>query len=843
MTDHLRALVIRGVIITLLIIAYLYINKSYGSENSSDPQIPSFHLSRLSVAPSLNPSISLVTLSLNDKEVFVTRSDKTSVSLSPENLPFIPWTLSSDNLKRWSDSHSFRLVPHDESYTLNAHSLLRGGGNESSTGGGNNVSSTENSNGYTCIRSCQSDGLGYYCNSSGNCHLSITITGEDHQRYDCDNDGTCYSGGIYCHPSAGCYNLNSNQQSNSHPLEGHGGLGGGNYTDYNVYGSFNDVTGGLMSQQLPSHLKTAFSNKKRYPCNSSGDDCGNGVGYKKPLAIKLDVNIKNQSLLSSKLKSDLSYENIAQTMYNAAKANPSVWSHLSLSAHQDLKTPFWFGVNMCDDTFDILVNVQNIHDAVKLSSVLQCEILPESVIGNIGVRSTTYSKTVLPVILKATLYQALSLIGKSGDVVRPGFTWSLNANNDLSVLSKETGLNYPVFAPDRSKKNAFQNPNSPLVQYNKHPIYKDALHPIYELSLLWNEPNALNYPLTGIPEVLLYTFVTNGIGLKGSYDKTIGTSLLDRLMDILYHDDPYFTKEVIQYFSALPEKQLAQAVMTHLTLTQNQLDKEWQSLITGKEPGLQTLVNGYVQWGILSGVINGCRIYGGAGMKTASLKDLLHTVQTLESHLFEIPLLETTESRKLWSSKNLTPFGQQLASLIEYDFEKYMLNPALVFVEDNATELVVLGAGIVAQRFPFLGPLWKLCKAGLSKLSSLSKASPEKALLQHQNKIGHQLRGYFGKDITKKLDKAHGPPKIADKGKGLRWGQKPEKDYVRIDKGDSKAKYPTGQVDHVHVVSDGKIVSVDGSRLIPQQGKKLSELPEAHIPLTDYIKWKSWDMP
>lgn len=157
----------------------------------------------------------------------------------------------------------------------------------------------------------------------------------------------------------------------------------------------------------------------------------------------------------------------------------------------------------------ILVNVLNIHDSVKLSALFQSETTPQLLKNKLKEKpwldrrsaepnspavlwpgDKQFFEVVIPFIVGSEIDTTLTIIGKSGDVVRPGFTWSLNPNNDLSVLSKEAGLNYPVFAPDRSKKNAFKNPTSPLIKYNQHPIYKDALHPIYELSALWNEVDA-----------------------------------------------------------------------------------------------------------------------------------------------------------------------------------------------------------------------------------------------------------------------------------------------------------------------------------------------------------------
>ncbi|MDG9700911.1 RHS repeat-associated core domain-containing protein [Streptomyces sp. DH37] len=67
-------------------------------------------------------------------------------------------------------------------------------------------------------------------------------------------------------------------------------------------------------------------------------------------------------------------------------------------------------------------------------------------------------------------------------------------------------------------------------------------------------------------------------------------------------------------------------------------------------------------------------------------------------------------------------------------------------------------------------------------------------------------------------------------------------DSVRIDKGDPNSKWDTQRVDHVVVNSGGRIVGRGGELLPP--GAKIKDHPvEAHIPLSEWQTWRSWNAP
>jgi multidrug efflux pump subunit AcrA (membrane-fusion protein) len=86
------------------------------------------------------------------------------------------------------------------------------------------------------------------------------------------------------------------------------------------------------------------------------------------------------------------------------------------------------------------------------------------------------------------------------------------------------------------------------------------------------------------------------------------------------------------------------------------------------------------------------------------------------------------------------------------------------------------------------------------------------------------------------------PTKKADKGKpGVRSsdGEKGA-NSVRIDKGDPKSSQPSQRVDHVRVNKDGKAIGRDGK---PISGRVKDDPENAHIPLSEYKKWETWDAP
>lgn len=85
-----------------------------------------------------------------------------------------------------------------------------------------------------------------------------------------------------------------------------------------------------------------------------------------------------------------------------------------------------------------------------------------------------------------------------------------------------------------------------------------------------------------------------------------------------------------------------------------------------------------------------------------------------------------------------------------------------------------------------------------------------------------------------------GPGLANKKGVGTRWTDPANQgNGIRIDQGIPGSGWPSQQVDHVVVRSGGKILGPDGKPIVGS----LAENPQAHIPLSDWLKWADWNLP
>ncbi len=76
---------------------------------------------------------------------------------------------------------------------------------------------------------------------------------------------------------------------------------------------------------------------------------------------------------------------------------------------------------------------------------------------------------------------------------------------------------------------------------------------------------------------------------------------------------------------------------------------------------------------------------------------------------------------------------------------------------------------------------------------------------------------------------------------GLRWQDPKNKgNNIRIDKGDPSSRNLSQRVDHVVVARNGKVIARDGN---PITGSIKANGEKAHIPLNEYITWKTWFAP
>ncbi|MFI8201300.1 hypothetical protein [Streptomyces sp. NPDC085937] len=95
--------------------------------------------------------------------------------------------------------------------------------------------------------------------------------------------------------------------------------------------------------------------------------------------------------------------------------------------------------------------------------------------------------------------------------------------------------------------------------------------------------------------------------------------------------------------------------------------------------------------------------------------------------------------------------------------------------------------------------------------------------------------GWSGPDMTRKYRKDANKP-------GFVWRAPKGQDSVRIDKGDPNSAHATQQVDHVVINSGGRTVGRNGVLLPPNA--RIQDYPvEAHVPLSEWQTWRSWNAP
>ncbi|WP_280882461.1 RHS repeat-associated core domain-containing protein [Streptomyces pseudovenezuelae] len=120
-----------------------------------------------------------------------------------------------------------------------------------------------------------------------------------------------------------------------------------------------------------------------------------------------------------------------------------------------------------------------------------------------------------------------------------------------------------------------------------------------------------------------------------------------------------------------------------------------------------------------------------------------------------------------------------------------------------------------------------------------------KALNQAQQSGGQSAAtpagapSWIPKSATSKVPSELGPGKATKKGIGWRWNDG-KGNGVRIDQGNPNNSQPYQQVDHVVINSGGKIIGRDGN---PISGDIKTSAYDAHIPLNDWLKWKTWNSP
>ena len=92
-----------------------------------------------------------------------------------------------------------------------------------------------------------------------------------------------------------------------------------------------------------------------------------------------------------------------------------------------------------------------------------------------------------------------------------------------------------------------------------------------------------------------------------------------------------------------------------------------------------------------------------------------------------------------------------------------------------------------------------------------------------------------------KVPSAWGDGAANTKGVGTKWSDpsEPQANRIRIDDGVPGSAWPSQQVDHVVVHSGERILGPDGEPIVGS----LRDNPQAHIPLSDWLNWSSWNAP
>jgi hypothetical protein len=216
-----------------------------------------------------------------------------------------------------------------------------------------------------------------------------------------------------------------------------------------------------------------------------------------------------------------------------------------------------------------------------------------------------------------------------------------------------------------------------------------------------------------------------------------------------------------------------------------------------------------------------------------------------------------------WVFGTVEEIDEKLESLFggKYKTSKELIDALLSGVEKNAPPLVADAikfftiSGVAAKLFGKAGGFkgdWKNEHIEYKKLDRETKLELNKAL---EKASPGEIKGIFGKlgfdipeEAIKKVPEFDWKPELNRDSLGVRWNEYvgkhgQSKNSIRIDKGDPKLSNPLQQIDHVRVNSNGKVIGRDGKEISSRDYKHPSDHPNAHIPLSEWRKWKQWNKP
>ncbi|MFF6998541.1 RHS repeat-associated core domain-containing protein, partial [Streptomyces sp. NPDC008313] len=129
---------------------------------------------------------------------------------------------------------------------------------------------------------------------------------------------------------------------------------------------------------------------------------------------------------------------------------------------------------------------------------------------------------------------------------------------------------------------------------------------------------------------------------------------------------------------------------------------------------------------------------------------------------------------------------------------------------------------------------------GVSRFNDgIGTALREAKAAESSGSSGSATPSWIPEKASSKVPESLGEGKATKKGVGWRWNDG-KGNGVRIDKGNLNNSQEYQQVDHVVINSGGRIIGRDGE---PVSGDIKSNAYQSHIPLSEWVKWKSWNSP